>query len=132
MFSKVGIKVFWAIIKEKHFFGLFVLLKFSVQEKKAQIWANFHKARTKYFKITFFASQIAWIFISMSQFSQFIFFNPPTGSSKVCNRVNNKLFLLLDFLQSKLLELQNAKVGIQMTQKWPLTCIDITCYVQPK
>lgn len=52
----------------------------------------------------------------------------PAGS----NRVNNKLFLLLDFLQSKLLELQNAKVGIQMTQKEPLTCIDITCYVQLK
>ena len=65
-FQKLALRFFWAIIEEKHFFGLFVLLKFSVQEKKAQIWANFHISRLKYFKIAFFASQIAWIFIPMS------------------------------------------------------------------
>ena len=65
-FQKLALRFFWAIIEEKHFFGLFVLLKFSVQEKKAQIWENFHISRLKYFKIAFFVSQIAWIFIPMS------------------------------------------------------------------
>lgn len=59
MFSKVGVKVFLGYYEIKTFFWIFCFAKILCTKKKAQIWANFHKARTKYFKIIFFASQIA-------------------------------------------------------------------------
>ena len=49
-FQKLALRFFWAIIEEKHFFGLFVLLKFSVQEKKAQIFGKFPHIQAKIFQ----------------------------------------------------------------------------------
>ena len=50
MFPKAKVKVFWAIIEEKHFFGLFVLLKFSVQEKKSSNLGKFPHIQAKIFQ----------------------------------------------------------------------------------
>ena len=49
-FQKLALRFFWAIIEEKHFFGHFVLLKFSVQEKKAQIFGKFPHIQAKIFQ----------------------------------------------------------------------------------
>ena len=47
MFPKVGVKVFWAIIAEKHVYGLFVFLKFSVPEKKGPFLSEISKDHAK-------------------------------------------------------------------------------------
>ena len=49
-FQKLAFRFFWAIIEWKHFFGFFVLLKFSVQEKKSSNLGKFPQSQDKIFQ----------------------------------------------------------------------------------